>query len=339
MVATGAAPGGRTVTLVFTQPAALLLLPLALLPWFFRRRTALTVPSLRPWRPDSPDWRCRLARLHLPLTTLILLGVILLLAGPVLRSRESIHEREGVDLVLALDISASMRAADMKPNRMAVARAAAADFVRRRARDRIGVILFAGTPWLLSPPTTDREHLAALLESVTAESRGTGTALGDAIGAALSRLKDSTARSRAIILLTDGRGNNGRMDAETAARAAAALQVRIYTIGFGTEQGAMVRFQTGGNMPPGHPVSGQRVSLDEATLRQLAESTGGRFFRATDADSLQQVYRRIDQLETSPLEVRTRTTDRPLADGLRPLLAALLVAELLLFRLWLRRWA
>ncbi|RMF71897.1 MAG: VWA domain-containing protein [Alphaproteobacteria bacterium] len=327
------------MNLVFTEPAALLLLPLVLLPWFQQSRFRLPTPSRHIWRTNRSDWRVRLARLHPPLCMLLMVLVVLLLAAPVVRNRQTVQVREGVDLMLVLDVSASMRARDMQPNRMAVARQAAADFVRRREHDRVGVILFAGTSWLLSPPTTDGEQLAQLIEGVTAESRGTGTALGDAISAALSRLQNSKAQSRALILLTDGRENSGRIDALTAAQAAAALGVRIYTIGFGTEQGAVVHFQTGGSLPPGHPVTGQRVSLDEGTLQKLAALTGGRFFRATDADSLQQVYRRIDRLATSPLEIRTRTTDRPVADVLRPWLAVLLGMELLLFRLWLRRWA
>jgi len=324
------------MSLAWTHPALLALLPLALLPLWAWRRQALTVSSLRPLATGG-TWRTRLARLHPPFAALLLALTVLLLAGPVLRHREQTTVRRGIDLVLVLDISASMRARDMEPDRMTVARQAAADFVLARTNDRIGVILFAGTPFLLAPPTTDRQRVAARLRAVTAEERGTGTAIGDALVAALQRLESSRAESRAIILLTDGHSNRGRLDPDTASEAARALGVRVYTIGFGTREGAPVRFRTTGPLPPGHPVSGLRVTLDEAPLRRIAEVTGGRYFRASDADSLRQVYARIDRLETSPLEIRTGFRDQPLADRLRPLLAWLLAAELLVFRGWLRR--
>ncbi|TYO98276.1 Ca-activated chloride channel family protein [Geothermobacter ehrlichii] len=324
------------MTLVWAYPAVLALLPLALLPLWSWRRRSLPVSSLVPYR-GGESWRTRLARLHPPFAALLLVLLVLLLAGPILRDSEQVSVRQGVDLMLALDISASMRAEDMQPNRMAVARQAAAEFVLARENDRIGVILFAGTPFLLTPPTTDRRRVAARLRAVTAEVRGTGTAIGDALAAALQRLERSTAESRAIILLTDGHSNRGRIAPSTASEAARALGVRIYTIGFGTREGAPVRFRAGGPPPPGHPTSGLLVTLDEEPLRRIAEATGGRYFRATGADSLHRVYDQIDRLETSPLEIRERVHDRPLADRLRPLLGWLLIGELLLFRGWLRR--
>ncbi|PNU21297.1 aerotolerance regulator BatA [Geothermobacter hydrogeniphilus] len=324
------------MNLLWSNPLWLLLLPLALLPFRTGRR-ALTVSSLRVFQSRRPSWKLRLARMQPYLSALLLALLLILLAGPVLRRTTTSINREGIELMLVLDISASMTAADIPPDRMTVAREAAADFVVGRRNDRVGVILFAGTPFLLSPATGNRQQVAQRLRAVQAEQRGTGTAIGDALAAAADRLKDSRARSRAIILLTDGRSNRGRLAPTTASRAAAALGIRIYTIGFGTEQGAPLHFAARGPLPPGHPGRTRLATLDEPLLQAIAQQTGGQFFRATDADTLKQVYHQIDKLEKSPLKEQKINHDRSLAPLIRPWLAALLLLELLLFRGWLRR--
>lgn len=325
------------MNLIWTSPQWLLLLPLALWPLRASRRQMIRVSNLAVFKRPRPGWKLRLARLHPFLAATLLLLLVLLLAGPTLRHSIYRTTREGVDLMLVLDISASMGAADIPPNRMSVARQAAADFVEGRRDDRIGVILFAGTPFLLSPATSNRTQVAQRLRLVEAEQQGTGTGIGDALAAASDRLKDSTASSRAIVLLTDGRSNRGRLEPSMASQAAAALGIRIYTIGFGTEAGAALHFAARGPLPPGHPGNVRRATLDEPLLEEIATRTGGRFFKATDADALNRVYRQIDALEKSPLEEKRIDRDRPLAGLVRPWLTTLLLLELLLFRGWLRR--
>jgi len=324
------------MNLAFVSPLLLLLLPLALLP-LRRRRTALPVPALAPFGASGSDWRLRLAKLHTPLMVLLLAGLIILLAGPRLRQMIQTEAHQGVDLMLAVDISASMGADDIPPQRIVAARQAAATFVSQRKHDRIGVILFSGLPYLLAPPTPDRERVAAALLQIEADSGGSGTALGDALTAAVARLQGSSAKSKAIILLTDGSSNRGRVTPLTAARQAAALGIRIYSIGFGTPAGGRFQLPGGMPMPVNHPVGGSRAKLAEKPLQELASLTGGHYFRAEDAASLQAVYRQIDRLEKSPLEIREEFEEIPLGDLLRTGLALLLTLELLLFRIWLRR--
>jgi Ca-activated chloride channel family protein len=322
---------------VFLFPAALWLLPLALLPFLPRRRPALAVSSLAPLAAAAASWRVRLHRLQPWLAAAALLTALFALAEPVRQETTVERVREGVELMLALDISASMRAADIPPDRMRVAREAAADFLRRRTDDRVGVVLFSGVPYLLAPPTGDPAPVVARLLEAEADRPGTGTAVGDALAAAAARLKESTARSRAVVLLTDGASNRGRLSPLAAARAAAALGIRVYTIGFGSEAGGEVPAAAGGaplRLPDGTPL---RAELDEATLREVARLTGGQYFRAGSGAHLAEVYRRIDALEKSPLEIRERVTRTSLLPPLLATTAILTALDLLLFRAWLRR--
>lgn len=323
--------------LAFLHPALLALLPLALLPFWRRRRPALACSSLAPLAGCRNSWRTRLHRLQPWLSAATLLLLLFALAGPIRQEHTRQTVREGIDMMLALDISASMRAQDIPPNRMHVARRTAADFLRRRHDDRVGVILFSGVPYLLSPPTLEREPVIARLLTAEADRPGSGTAIGDALAAALGRLKDSRSRSRAVILLTDGTSNRGRVTPTAAARAAAALGVRVYTIGFGSEPGGTVPIGPGDEPLRQADGSVLRVELEEKPLREIARLTGGRYFRSGSESSLAEVYSLIDGLETSPLEVREGVAEEPLAPPFLVLGALLLALELAIFRLWLRR--
>lgn len=324
------------MNITFTVPYLLWLLPLALLPFIPRRRESSPLSSLEPLRRLKTTWRLRFYRLHRWCAALTIAILILLLADPVQRETSRTTVREGVDLMLALDVSASMGATDIAPSRMVAARNAAADFLGERHNDRVGVILFSGVPVLLSPPVLDKGHLVARLRAVEADRSGTGTAIGDALATALARLKNSPAQSKAIILLTDGNTNRGSVTPRAAARAAAALGIRIYTIGFGSLEGSEIPLGSAG--APARLADGTllRVALEEAPLIEIARLTGGQHFRATSGEALREVYRRIDTLEKSPLEVKDRITDHPLAPLLQILVFLLLAAELLLFRLYLR---
>lgn len=324
------------MTFTFTTPHLLWLLPLALLPFIPRRRESSPLSSLEPLRRLRTTWRLRFSRLHSWCAALTIACIVLLLADPVQRETSRTTVREGVDLMLVLDVSASLGATDIPPSRMVAARNAAADFLEERRNDRVGVILFSGVPVLLSPPVLDKGHLIARLRAVEADRSGTGTAIGDALATALARLKDSPAQSKAVILLTDGSSNRGSVTPRAAARAAAALGIRIYTIGFGSLAGSEIPLGRAG--APARLADGTllRGALEEEPLIEIARLTGGRHFRAASGEGLRGVYQRIDALEKSPLEVKDRITDHPLAPLLQRLVLLLLAAELLLFRLWLR---
>lgn len=315
------------MSLAWSHPFWLLLMPLALLPLLPRRGTALQVASLAPLGELAPSWRTRLDRLR-PLPSLLLIILLLLvLAGPQLTRSSRQTVRLGVDIMLALDISASMTANDIAPDRIDAAKTAVASFLRQRPDDRIGVLLFAGVPYLLAPPTYDRRALLPLVAGIRAEQRGTGTALGDALAAAASRLESSPAADRVVVLLTDGSSNRGRIAPLTAAQSARQLGIRVYTIGFGAPEPA----------PAAPAAAATTDALAEGELQTIAGATGGRYFRAVDAAALTEVYGQIDRLEKSPLETRTRVRRTPLAPALLRLAALLAGLELLLFRCWLRR--
>ena len=324
------------MTFTFATPQLLWLLPLALLPFIPRRRESSPLSSLEPLRQLRMTWRLRLYRLHSWCAALSIVFLVLLLADPVQRETNRTTVRQGVDLMIVLDVSASLGATDIPPSRMVAARSAAANFLEERHNDRVGVILFSGVPVLLSPPVLDKGHLAARLRGVEADRSGTGTAIGDALATALARHKDSPAHSKAVILLTDGSSNRGSVTPRAAARAAAALGIRIYTIGFGSLEGSEIPLGSSGAFARLSDGTILRGALEEAPLIEIARLTGGQYFRAASGEALRGVYQRIDALEKSPLEVRDRIIDHPLAPLLQGLILLLLATELLLFRLWLR---
>ena len=294
----------------FAAPWFLLLLhPLAVtlaVPALRRRaRTAaLPLPSLS-LAPERRGLRARLAPL-LPALDLVATALILLAAARPQAGRE-VREvvSEGIDILLAIDLSGSMRSEDFRPrNRLHVAKEVAKDFLRGRVEDRIGLVAFAGTSALVSPLTLDYAGLSALIDGLDFGQLEDGTAVGAAIAQGAERLRHATGRSRVLVLLTDGINNAGPIDPVTAARLAKAVGVRVYAIGAGTEGIAP--------MPVDDPLLGRRYiwvrsEVDEATLREVAATTGGRFFRATTAELLAQVYREIGALEPSRVTLRTYT--------------------------------
>ena len=211
---------------------------------------------------------------------------------------------EGIDIVLALDLSSSMLAEDLQPNRIEAAKQVAAQFVSGRRNDRIGLVVFAGDAFTQAPLTLDYDVVTTLLDELEVGIIDDGTAIGMGLATAVKRLQGSEADSKVIILLTDGRNNRGEIDPVTAAQLAQALDVRIYAIGAGTQGVARV--------PVDDPLFGRRyaqmqVDIDEPTLQETAALTGGRYFRATDTESLQQIYKEIDELETTEIEVELFT--------------------------------
>jgi len=271
-----------------------------------RRGRAVAFPGLSRLGRLSPGWRAQARHLPIVLAALGLVAAAVALARP---QRGSVKENvttQGVDIVVALDVSGSMAAEDFQPrNRLEVAKQVVADFVTRRRSDRIGLVVFAGRSLTKSPPTTDAGVLLRQLDDVKLDMLPDGTAVGLGLTTALSRLRHSQARSKVIVLVTDGANNAGEIDPETAADLAKAMQVRVYTVGVGR----------GGRVPipvtVRDPFTGQavrrtmpmEVDIDEDLLKTIAARTSAEFFRATDSASLRSIFERIDRLEKSEIKL------------------------------------
>jgi Ca-activated chloride channel family protein len=231
--------------------------------------------------------------------------MVLGLARPQRTQSHTTVTANGIDIVLALDISGSMQALDFKVdntrvNRIAVVKSVVSKFIDERPNDRIGLIAFAGAPYIVSPLTLDHDWLQQNLERINVGIGDDGTAIGSAIAAAVNHLRTTTAKSRVVILLTDGVNNTGKIPPLAAAEAARALGVKIYTIGVGVRGKAPIPVRD----EAGHThVVMAYVDVDEATLQSVANDTGGQFYRATDTDSLQKIYEQINRYETSAQSV------------------------------------
>ena len=289
--------------MTFARPLVLLLLAALPLWWWARARRLRG----KPGTPMSdvraavvPNGRLWVARLPVGLRSACLGAWIVAAAGPRLGTVRTEVRTEGISIVLAVDISSSMLAEDFAPqNRLDVARRTAVEFVRGRTSDRIGVVAFAGQALTQVPITTDSDILERALLDLRVGLVEDGTAIGTAIATASNRLRRAPGKSRVVVLLTDGENNRGTVDPRTAAQAATVLGIRIYTIGVGTEGEAPV--------PTGQGLQGLRyqtlpVEIDEPLLTEVATSTGGRYFRATDRESLRGVFREIDRLEKTPVQ-------------------------------------
>ncbi|MYG80882.1 MAG: VWA domain-containing protein [Gemmatimonadetes bacterium] len=323
----------------FEDPWLLLLLGVVpLLAWWQlkaaeRQRGSLTHPDAAGLGRASEGGGRWLRHLPAALRGLALVCLIVAFARPQTGVTGENVTSEGIDIVLALDISSSMLAEDLAPNRLEASKAVAADFVAGRRNDRVGLVIFAGKAFTQAPLTLDHSVVASLMAELEVGIIEDGTAVGMGLATAVKRLQASEAASKVVILLTDGRNNRGEIDPVTAAQAAQALGVRVYTIGAGTRgtAGVPVRAPFGG---PRYVTT--RVDVDEPVLRAVAETTGGRYYRATDRESLEAIYEEIDQLETTEMLVENFTTygerfPLPLVAGL-----LLLLAEVVLGRTWLR---
>ncbi|MGH7549767.1 MAG: vWA domain-containing protein [Gemmatimonadota bacterium] len=287
------------------SPWWLLLLALVPAAWLWsrrRRRRALVLPALAAARELPTTWRERLRAAPEILRMLaFVLGVIALARPQELEAGRPVTS-SGVDIVLALDASGSMKAEDFQPrNRLEVAKQAATDFIENRSSDRLGLVSFAGQAVTQAPLTLDHGAVVDAVQRVEIGALAEGTAIGTALATAVNRLRSSDAKSRVVILLTDGVNNAGQIDPLTAAETARALGVRVYTIGVGTTGEAPYLLED--------PRFGRRyvrviVRIDEDVLRDIADRTGGRYFRATDPQALSEVYAEIDRLERSPLSGR-----------------------------------
>jgi Ca-activated chloride channel family protein len=322
------------VILRFASPWLLLFLItpilLALLPWLARQRmqpATLQYSDLRLTTPLSPSFR-QGGRFILPvLRVLALILLVVALARPQSGSAREIISGEGIDIAIVLDISGSMAALDFEPNRLGAAKRVIHDFVDNRQYDRIGLVIFATEAFSQVPPTLDYEVLKRILDETQVSwdiKLDSGTAIGLGLANGANMLRDSEAESRVIILLTDGANNSGQIDPLTAAEIAKALDIRIYTIGAARPGPAALPFPDG-------RIEYRDSEIDEETLRQIADITGGLYFRAEDEWGLQKIYDTINELERSQVEVRTFTRYTELAIYFI-LPAAMLLALEMLFR-------
>ena len=225
--------------------------------------------------------------------------LIIALARPQSSTNWEESTTEGIDIVLSMDISGSMLAEDLKPNRLEASKDVAVDFISKRVNDRIGLVIFSGESFTQCPLTTDHNVLINLFKDVKSGMVEDGTAIGMGLATAVNRLKDSDAISKIIILLTDGVNNKGVVAPFTAAEIAKQFGIRVYTIGVGTEGYAPYPFQT----PFGVQYQDVEVQIDEETLQNIATVTDGKYFRATNNSKLKEIYKDIDKLEKSKIEV------------------------------------
>ena len=287
----------------------LLILIIPYVIWYVMYRKK-TEPTMRmsdtfAFRDAPKSWKMRLMPLSPLLRILAFAMIVFVLARPQTQNSWKNKTIEGIDIMLAMDVSTSMLAEDLKPNRIEAAKLVAAEFIAGRPNDNIGLSIFAGEAFTQCPMTTDHASLLSLLQGVRTDiaARGLiedGTAIGMGLANAVSRLKDSKAKSRFVILLTDGSNNRGDLSPMTAAEIAKSLGIRVYTIGVGTNKVAPYPMSVAGgiqyvNIP---------VEIDTKTLSDIAAATDGDFYRATNNRELQNIYKEIDKLEKSKLNVK-----------------------------------
>ena len=265
-----------------------------------RVTASVRMPGLQPFEQTGSTFRHYLRHILFAVRIIAVTMLIFVLARPQKTDRYQDVSTEGIDIVLTQDISGSMLARDFKPDRLQAAKNIATEFISGRPYDRIGLVVFSGESFTQCPITTDHAVLINLLREIQSGMIEDGTAIGMGLATAVNRIKDSKAKSKVIILLTDGVNNRGEIAPATAAGIAKTFGIRVYTIGVGTQGTAPYPVQT----PYGIQYQDMPVEIDEAILKDIALTTGGKYFRATDNDKLTQVYKEIDNLEKSKIDVR-----------------------------------
>jgi Ca-activated chloride channel family protein len=330
----------------FQDPAwlwAVWLGPLVVVAAWLRERDiaarAVAFPGASRLLRLRPGWRVRLRHAPLACAALALVAGAAALARPQHGTLREDVTTQGVDIVVALDVSGSMAAEDFQPkNRLEVAKGVVAEFVSRRKSDRVGLVVFAGRSLTKSPPTTDTAVLLRQLDDVKLEMLPDGTAIGSGLATSLTRLRHSKAKSRVVVLVTDGANNAGEIDPATAADMAKAMEVRVYTIlvGRGGRVPMPVKVQDPFTGAVGRQTVMTEVEIDEGLLKRIAERTGAEFFRATDSESLRQIFDRIDHLEKSEIKMAAYRRYRELFPAVLEAAATLLAAAAMLWAAGLR---
>ena len=297
------------------------------------RHPHMRVSTSVPWTASGMSYMAVLRHVPFVLRTFALAMIIVAIARPRSSERMEKVDTEGIDIVLAMDVSTSMLARDLTPDRISASKDIAIEFISQRPSDRMGIVVFAGESFTQCPLTTDRATLINLMKEVQTDIIEDGTAIGNGLATAVARMKDSDAKSRVVILLTDGVNNRGEISPQMAAEIARTYGVRVYTIGVGKEGMAPYPVMT----PWGVEVQNVKVEIDEKLLAEIAESTGGRYFRATDNTKLAEIYGEINKMEKARTTVDSFPVYKELF-GTYALLALLaLLLELLLNWFVIRR--
>lgn len=292
--------------IVFANPEffwLLLLLPLMLLLyWYWNKESQanVTFSSTIAFK-KTKSWSDALYHLLFVLRMIAIALIVVALARPQTHSENAKTKiTDGIDIVMAIDVSASMLSQDLKPNRFEALKKVASQFVKDRPNDRIGLVIYAGESYTKTPVTTDKSIILNALSEITYGQIEDGTAIGMGLATAVNRLKESKAKSRVIILLTDGVNNTGFIDPQTAAELAAEYGIKVYTVGIGTNGMALSPYAL--NADGSIIYRMQQVDIDEPLMKKIAQVTKGRYFRATNNQKLQQIYDEINQMETTKIE-------------------------------------
>lgn len=314
----------------------LLLLLIPLIAWYIyklsRMQAHFRLASTNAFLKMPRSFKVYMRHLPFLLRVIAIALVIIVLARPQSINQWQETESQGIDIVLAIDISGSMLAQDLTPDRLTAAIKVASEFVTDRPNDKIGLVIFAGESFTQCPLTTDHKVLLNLLNEVRFGMVEDGTAIGLGLANSVNRLKDSKSQSKVVILLTDGTNNRGQIAPLTAADLARSYGIRVYTIGVGTQGMAPTPVQT----PFGIRIQNVEVDIDEKTLTEIASITGGQYFRAEDNKSLSNIYEEIDEMEKYLINVQNVTRKQELYLPFALLALALLFLELILRRTWLR---
>lgn len=291
----------------FSEPGfflLLLLIPLIVLGYIKynnRQQGVLMISDISA--KGLASWKSVLRHLPFVLRLLTFTAIIAALARPQLKFEIQQAEGEGIDIILCIDVSGSMTAQDLTPNRLEAAKNVAIDFINKRVSDRIGIVIFSGESFTQCPLTTDHPVLITAVQNIRNGLLEDGTAIGSGLGTSVDRLRSSNSKSKIIVLLTDGENNGGLIDPQTAKEIAKAFAIKVYTIGVGTDGYAPQPVQT----PMGVVMQSAKVSIDEKLLKEIANETGGKYYRAKDNVGLTGIYTEINSLEKSKVEITTFT--------------------------------
>ena len=324
--------------MVFLNPKYLylLLLLIPLIAWYVYRlskaQASFKLASTNAFKGVKPGLRVYMRHLPFLLRVASIALIIIVIARPQSVNSWEETETQGIDIVLALDVSGSMLSQDLQPDRLQAAKKVASEFITDRKNDNIGLVVFAGESFTQCPLTTDHKVLLNLLNEIEFGIIEDGTAIGLGLATSVNRLKESESDSKVVILLTDGTNNSGQIAPLTAADLASSYGIRVYTVGVGTTGMAPTPVQT----PFGIRMQNMPVDIDEKTLTDIAVMTGAQYFRAQDTDGLRQVYEEIDEMEKYLINVQNVTQRKEVFLPYALVALALILMELLLRRTWLR---
>lgn len=295
----------HSIRFAYPQLLFLLLLIPMLTYWYIKngvgRFGSFTVSSMDRFQ-QRPSWRVSMRNTVVVLRFLAISSLIFALARPQEITKMEKKQGDGIDIVLCIDVSGSMLAQDLTPNRQEASKRVAAEFVQSRPTDRIGIVIFSGESFTQCPLTTDQQMLLSQINNIKGGFMEDGTAIGAGLATSLDRLSSSRSPSKIVVLLTDGENNGGMIDPLTAKEMAKTLGIKVYTIGVGSEGMAPTPVQS----PSGNIImQNERVNIDEKLLTEIAHETGGKYFRARNNSALQSIYQEIDQLEKTKVDIQS----------------------------------